>query len=80
MDSRSFRDCFASCLRSYSTLFMFTGNDDNRDQFGWEFYVDTDFAGNSEKQNKCRSQVGILATLNTVPVYSLKIGLFTQSE
>ena len=39
------------------------------DQFGWKFYVDTDFAGNSEKQNKRRSQIGILATENDVPVY-----------
>ena len=39
------------------------------DQYGWEFFVDTDFAGNSEQQNKRRSQVGILALLNSVPVY-----------
>jgi hypothetical protein len=31
--------------------------------------VDTDFAGNAEPQNKRRSQIGILATLNSVPVY-----------
>ena len=29
----------------------------------------TDFAGNAEVQNKRRSQVGILATLNCAPVY-----------
>ena len=39
------------------------------DQHGWQFFVDTDFAGNAEVQNKRRSQVGILATLNYVPVY-----------
>ena len=38
-------------------------------QYGWEFFVDTDFAGNAEVQNKRRSQVGILATLNRAPVY-----------
>ena len=38
-------------------------------QYGWEFFVDTDFAGNADVQNKRRSQVGILATLNYVPVY-----------
>ena len=39
------------------------------DQYGWEFFVDTDFAGNAEVQNKRRSQVGILALLDSVPVY-----------
>jgi hypothetical protein len=39
------------------------------DQLGWEFFVDTDFAGNSEVQNKRRSQTGILALLNKVPVF-----------
>ena len=38
-------------------------------QYGWEFFVDTDFAGNAEIQNKRRSQVGILAMLNGVPIY-----------
>ena len=42
---------------------------DDSDQFGWEFFVDTDFAGNSEKQNKRRSQIGIIALLNSVPIY-----------
>ena len=39
------------------------------DQYGWQFFVDTDFAGNAEVQNKRRSQVGILGTLNYVPVF-----------
>ena len=39
------------------------------DQYGWQFFVDTDFAGNAEVQNKRRSQVGILALLNSAPVY-----------
>ncbi len=39
------------------------------DQEGWKFYVDTDHAGNAEPQNKRRSQIGILVTLNSVPVY-----------
>ena len=39
------------------------------DQFGWEFYVDTDFAGNADIQNKRKSRIVILALLNTVPVY-----------
>ena len=39
------------------------------DQYGWQFFIDTDFAGNAEVQNKRRSQVGILALLNSVPVY-----------
>ena len=39
------------------------------DQHGWQFFVDTDFAGNAEVQNKRRSQVGILSTLNYVPVF-----------
>ena len=35
---------------------------------GWEFYVDSDFAGNSEVQNKRRSQNGYIALLNGAPV------------
>ena len=31
--------------------------------------MDTDFARNAEKQNKRRSQIGILATLSGTPVY-----------
>ena len=38
------------------------------DQYRWQFFVDTDFAGNAEVQNKRRSQVGILALLNSAPV------------
>ena len=33
----------------------------------WRFYVDTDHAGNSEEQNKRRSQNGVLGTLNGAP-------------
>ena len=40
--------------------------DDTR--LGWEFYSDSDFAGNSEVQNKRRSQNGFIATLNGAPV------------
>ena len=41
------------------------------DQYGWRFFVDTDFLGNlnAEVQNKRRSQVGILALFNSAPVY-----------
>ena len=39
------------------------------DPYGCEYFVDTDSAGNVEVQNKRRSQVGILALLNSVPVY-----------
>jgi hypothetical protein len=35
---------------------------------GWEFFVDSDFAGNSEVQNKRRSQNGYIALLNGAPV------------
>ena len=51
-----------------SNVLMFS-NTSNNDQYGWDFFVDTDFAGNSEIQNKRRSQVGILVRLNKVPVY-----------
>ena len=34
----------------------------------WEFYSDSDFAGNDEPQNKRRSQNGCIATLNGAPV------------
>jgi len=39
------------------------------DQSDWEFFCDSDYAGNSEVQNKRRSQNEILAMLNGVPVY-----------
>ena len=39
------------------------------DQLHWEFYCDSDFAGNREVQNKARSQNGYIALLNQVPVY-----------
>ena len=55
--------------RDLKTSAIFSHYSDKHDQLGWEFYVDTDFAGNAEKQNKRRSQIGILAMLNTVPVY-----------
>ena len=34
----------------------------------WRFYCDTDHAGNSEVQNRRRSQNGLLVTCNTAPV------------
>ena len=34
----------------------------------WAFYSDTDHAGNREKQNKRRSQNGLIGTLNSAPV------------
>ena len=34
----------------------------------WEFYVDSDFAGNAEVQNRRRSQIGIVAVQNGFPV------------
>ena len=35
---------------------------------GWEFYSDSDFAGNSEEENNRRSQNGYIALLNGAPV------------
>ena len=35
---------------------------------GWSFFVDSDFAGNTEKQNRRRSQNGFVAMLNGAPV------------
>jgi hypothetical protein len=35
----------------------------------WEFYVDSDFAGNSDPSNKRRSQIGIIALQNGFPVF-----------
>ena len=35
----------------------------------WHFYTDTDYAGNKEEQNNLRSQNGIMATLDKVPVF-----------
>jgi len=54
-----------------STIFPYQAHgltQDNED-FGWEFYCDTDYAGNSEPQNKRRSQMATVVTLNQVPVY-----------
>ena len=34
----------------------------------WAFYTDSDWVGNREEQNKYRSQLGFLATLNEAPV------------
>jgi len=43
---------------------------ENKDAFAhWEFYCDSDFAGNIEAQNKRRSQNGYIALLNGAPVY-----------
>ena len=42
---------------------------ENASQCHWEFYCDSDFAGNSEIQNKRRSQNGYVALLNGAPVY-----------
>jgi hypothetical protein len=35
---------------------------------GWEFFVDSDFCGNTEHQNASRSQCGYIALLNGAPV------------
>ena len=35
---------------------------------GWQFFSDSDFAGNSEEQNRRRSQNGYVAMLNGAPV------------
>ena len=35
---------------------------------GWEFFVDSDYAGNAEIQNKSRSQSGYIAMTNGAPV------------
>ena len=42
---------------------------EHTDQHHWEFYCDSDFAGNAEIQNKRRSQNGYVALLNGAPVY-----------
>ena len=35
----------------------------------WKFYCDSDFAGNTEPQNKRRSQNGYIAIHNTAPMF-----------
>jgi hypothetical protein len=37
-------------------------------ELGWQFFSDSDFAGNTEVQNKRRSQSGFIALLNGAPV------------
>ena len=55
--------------KDIKTSVLFSHYADEHEQFGWKFCVDTDFAENAEKQNKHRSQIGILGMLNGVPVY-----------
>ena len=38
------------------------------DQYGWEAFCDSDFAGNAEPSNKRRSQNGMVISLNGAPV------------
>lgn len=66
---------------SLSSKPVFSVAPDVSDQLGWEFFVDTDHAGNSEIQNKRLSQVGILAMYNDVPMYwkSSKINCYANS-
>ena len=40
----------------------------NGSDHGWEFYCDSDFAGNAEEQNNRRSQNGFIALLNGAPI------------
>ena len=47
---------------------LFTSEPAPDTNHGWQFYSDSDFAGNSEEQNKRRSQNGFIATLNGSPV------------
>lgn len=55
--------------RSLSTSSIFSSQCIADEQYGWEFFCDTDYAGNSERQNKRRSQMAIVVTLNEAPVY-----------
>ena len=45
------------------------GHAEASDGTPWEFYVDSDFAGNSDPANKRRSQIGIIAMCNGFPVF-----------
>ena len=53
--------------RSLDNEFIF--NEDSTGGHGWEFYCDSDFAGNSEPINRRRSQSGYIALLNGARVY-----------
>ena len=46
----------------------YAGEWHHTDKCTWRFYSDSDFAGNSEAQNKRRSQNGEIAVLNKAPV------------
>ena len=41
---------------------------DPRNNYGWELFVDSDFASNDEPQNKRRSQNGYIVLCNGAPV------------
>ena len=45
------------------------GHTEASDETPWEFFVDSDFAGNSDPANKRRSQIGIIAMCNGFPVF-----------
>jgi hypothetical protein len=60
------RNWVLSCLSQPSELDLSYHDSDTAEY--WEFYVDSDFAGNSEVQNKRRSQIGIIALQNGFPV------------
>jgi len=59
-------DDYANCAHSPEV--------DPRNNYGWEFFVDSDFASNDEEQNNRRSQNGYIALLNGAPiVWSSKV-------
>ena len=53
-------DLFAAAAKKAST--------DPSLNYGWEFYCDSDFAGNPTEENNRRSQNGFVALLNSAPV------------
>ena len=64
------RKLVLSCTTQAEDVDLCYYKGDNRgDSDTWEFYVDSDFAGNSEEQNRRRSQIGIVALQNGFPVF-----------
>ena len=61
--------CLSCPTEDQDVDLSYTGVGGNDSKNHWEFYVDSDFAGNSEVQNKRRSQIGIIALQNGFPVF-----------
>ena len=59
--------CLGKCLDESIDLSLSSISNSSYDDELWDFYSDTDHAGNSEDQNKRKSQIGITGLIDRVP-------------